>query len=179
MSKAMDTVKSGGTGMAIFGVIAIILGILCMIMPGLTGLSVITMVGIMVLVGGIVRMLWAFKAGSFGKGLLAFLVGGLTLLAGVVLLAHPLFAAGLLTTLLAVYFIVDGITEIAAGMGRSGWLVFAGIVSILLGIMIWRQFPLSGVFAIGILFGIKLFMAGLIMVTGGSALRSFAKSAGA
>jgi uncharacterized membrane protein HdeD (DUF308 family) len=47
-----------------------------------------------------------------------------------------------------------------------GWLLFGGIVSILLGIIIWRQFPLSGVFAIGILFGIKLFFNGLLMVTG-------------
>jgi len=179
MSNALEAAKSGGTSMAILGVIAIILGMLCMVMPGITGLSVVTMVGVLVLVGGIVRMIWAFKAGSFGKGLLVFLVGGLTLLAGIILLANPLFAAGMLTIILAIYFIADGISEIAAGMGNSGWLVFAGIVSILLGIMLWRQFPLAGVFAIGILFGIKMFMVGMIMVTGGSAIRSVAKQAGA
>ncbi len=179
MSNALKAARSGGTKMSILGVIAIILGILCMIMPGLTTLSVITMVGIMVLLGGIVRMVWAFQAGSLGKGLLVFAVGGLTLVAGIILLANPLFAASILTLMLALYFIVDGVSEIVAGMGNSGWLVFAGIVSILLGIMIWRQFPLSGVFAIGILFGIKLFMVGMIMVTGGSAVRSLAKGAGA
>jgi uncharacterized membrane protein HdeD (DUF308 family) len=180
MNNALDSVKSGGTSMSVLGVIAMILGMLCMVMPGITGLSVMTMVGVLVLAAGLVRMFWAFKAGSFGKGLLAFLLGVLTLLAGVALLANPLFAASLMTILLAIYFIADGIVEIAAGMGRSGWLVFAGIVSILLGILLWRQFPMiGGVFAIGILFGIKLFMVGLIMVTGGSALRSFAKGAGA
>lgn len=175
MSNALEAAKSGGTKMSIFGVIAIILGILCMMMPGITGLSVITMVGLLVLAGGVVRMIWAFKAGSLGKGLLVFAVGGLTLLAGIILLANPLLASGILTIMLALYFILDGISEIAAGMGRSGWLVFGGIVSVLLGIMLWRQFPLSGVFAIGVLFGIKMFMAGLIMVTGGSAVHSFAK----
>ncbi len=40
---------------------------------------------------------------------------------------------------------------------------------------IWRQFPLSGVWAMGILLGIKLFFVGLIMVTGGSAVRSLRK----
>jgi uncharacterized membrane protein HdeD (DUF308 family) len=40
--------------------------------------------------------------------------------------------------------------------------------------MIWGQFPLSGAWAIGILLGIKLFFVGLIMITGGSAVRSMA-----
>jgi len=43
------------------------------------------------------------------------------------------------------------------------------------GIMIWGQFPLSGVWAIGILLGIKLVFVGLIMLMGGSAVRSMAK----
>jgi uncharacterized membrane protein HdeD (DUF308 family) len=54
-------------------------------------------------------------------------------------------------------------------------MLFGGIVSILLGIMMWRQFPLAGAWAIGILLGIKLFFVGLIMVTTGSTLRSLAK----
>jgi uncharacterized membrane protein HdeD (DUF308 family) len=174
MSKVLDNVKSGGTRMTVLGVVAMILGVLCMLMPGITGLSVMTMVGVLVLLAGFVRMFWAFKAGTFGKGLLVFILGGLTVLAGIALLANPLLAAGVMTILLAIYFVADGIAEIAAGIGRSGWLVFAGIVSILLGIMLWRQFPLGGVLAIGILFGIKLFMVGLIMITGGSALRSLA-----
>jgi len=166
--------------MTILGVLAIISGMVCMIMPGLVGLSVVTMVGVFVLLGGILRMIWAFKAGSVGKGVLGFAIGVLTLLGGVVLLANPILGSGVLTLILAIYFIVDGISEFAVGMqGRplpgSGWLVFGGVVSILLGIMIWAQFPLAGVWAIGILFGIKLFFVGLLMVTGGSAVHAVAK----
>jgi uncharacterized membrane protein HdeD (DUF308 family) len=43
--------------------------------------------------------------------------------------------------------------------------------------MVWSQFPLSGTLAIGVLLGIKLFFVGIIMVTGGSAIRTFAKEA--
>ena len=57
----------------------------------------------------------------------------------------------------------------------SGWLIFGGVISILLGILIWKQYPLSGVWAIGILFGIKLFLVGLIMVTGGSVIRQITR----
>jgi uncharacterized membrane protein HdeD (DUF308 family) len=180
MNEFQEAAKAGGKNMTFFGVIAIILGILSMMMPGLTGVSVVYLLGVIVLVAGIVRMIWAFQAGSLGRGLLMFAIGLLTLLAGFALLAHPLFASGVLTIMLAVYFILDGIGEIAAGIKVRpadgwGWLLFGGIVSILLGLMIWRQFPLSGLWAVGILLGIKLFFIGLIMVTAGSAVRSIAK----
>ena len=60
-------------------------------------------------------------------------------------------------------------------MGRA-WLLFGGIASILLGTMIWRQFPLSGTWAIGVLLGVKLLIVGTIMIAGGSAVRSFAST---
>ncbi len=179
MNQFTDVAKAGGKKMTIFGVIAIILGMLAMLTPGLTGMSVIVMLGVLVLVGGIVRIIWAFQAGSLGKGLLMFVIGGLTLLCGIALLANPLFGSAVLTVILALYFILDGISEVAAGVRLRpgsgwGWMLFGGIVSIWLGLMIWGQFPLSGVWAIGILLGIKLFFVGLIMVMGGSAVRSMA-----
>ncbi len=86
----------------------------------------------------------------------------------------------ILTIMLVVYFVLDGIFEVVAGLKRRpgsgwGWMLFGGIVSILLGAVIWSQFPLSGIWAIGILLGIKLFFVGLIMLKGGSAVRSMAK----
>lgn len=183
MSEMTDAVKADGNKMTLFGVLAIVLGILCLLAPGVTGISVLSVLGFIVLAAGVVRMIWAFAAGSLGRGLLMFAIGGLTLLCGVTLIAHPMFASGVFTIMLAVYFVADGIAELIAGIQSrpvpgAGWLMFAGIVSILLGIMIWRQFPLSGVLAIGILLGIKLFFVGLIMVTGGSVVRSAARSVG-
>jgi len=180
MNDLKEDIKAGGRNMTIFGVIAIILGILAMLAPGLTGISVVLLLGVLVLIGGIVRIVWAFQAGSFGKGILMFAIGGLTLLCGLVLLANPLFGSGVLTIMLALYFILDGISEVVAGVKLRpgsgwGWMLFGGIVSILLGMMIWGQFPLSGAWAIGILLGIKLFFVGLIMITGGSVVRSMSK----
>ncbi len=179
MNELSENINPRGRNMTIFGVNTIILGILAMLAPGLTGMSVVMLVGVFVIGGGIVRMIWAFQAGSLGRGLLMFAIGGLTLLCGITLVANPLFAAGVLTIILGIYFVADGIFEIAAGFQLKpesgwGWMLFAGIVSILFGIMIWGQFPLSGAWAIGILLGIKLFFVGLIMITGGSVVRSAA-----
>jgi uncharacterized membrane protein HdeD (DUF308 family) len=161
--------------MTTFGIIAIILGILAMVAPVLTGLSIALLVGVLVVVAGVVRLVWAFQAGSVGEGILKFLLAGLTLVCGMLLVANPLFASGFLTILLSLYFIVDGISEIAVGLGtKRGWFIFAGVISILLGVLLWAQFPLSGAWALGILLGIKLLFIGLIMIMGGSAARSMA-----
>ena len=168
-----------GINVSVFGVIAIILGMLALLSPGFTGIAIMTFLGILVLAGGIVRMIWAFKADSIGMGILVFAIGLLTLLAGIALLANPVFAAGVLTIMLVIYFIVDGIFEIISGFqarpeSGSGWMIFGGIISILLGIMLWKQFPLSGPTAVGILLGIKLFFIGIIMVTSGSVINEVA-----
>jgi uncharacterized membrane protein HdeD (DUF308 family) len=164
-----------GKRMTTFGVIAIILGILAMVAPVITGLSIALLLGVLVVVAGIVRLVWAFQAGSLGEGILKFLLAGLTLICGMLLVANPLFASGFLTILLSLYFIIDGVSEIAVGMGsRRGWFIFGGIVSIVLGVLLWAQFPLSGAWALGILLGIKLLFIGLIMIMGGSAARAMA-----
>jgi len=181
MDTVADAVKSGARRMKTLGVVAIFFGILAILMPFLAGASAVLVLGVVVLAAGIVRIFWAFGSGSVGKGLLRFVIGVLTLLCGIVLLAHPLFAMGVLTIVLAIYFVVDGIAEIVAGIKRRPelgwlWMLFGGIVSILLGIIIWRQFPLSGIWAIGILLGIKLCFIGLMMVTVGSVVRAASKA---
>jgi uncharacterized membrane protein HdeD (DUF308 family) len=174
--------RKGGGSLTVFGVVTIILGVLAMMSPLMTGVSIAILVGILLVAAGIARMVWAFRSASFGQGALKLALGGLTLLCGVLALAHPLFALGWLTLLLTAYFIVDGIFEIVAALRVKpasgwGWLLFGGIVSLALGIMIWRQFPVSGAWAIGILVGVKLLFAGFAMVTVGSAVRSAAGSA--
>jgi uncharacterized membrane protein HdeD (DUF308 family) len=180
METLSNAVKTGARKITVLGVVAVILGILAILMPFLAGASAALLVGVFVLAAGIVRIVWAFGSDRLGKGLLRFALGVLTLLCGVVLLANPLFAMGILTIMLAIYLFIDGISEIVAGIMRRPqlgwlWMLIGGVVSILLGFFIWRQFPLSGVWAIGILLGIKLLFVGLIMLTAGSVVRAASK----
>jgi uncharacterized membrane protein HdeD (DUF308 family) len=176
MNNNKSAVNSGGNSMIALGVLTILLGVLAMLVPGITGFSVALLLGVVVVLAGLARIAWALQSGSFGRGLTGFILGALTAFCGVILLAKPLIASGVLTILLALYFLTDGLSEIVAGFRnlRTGgsWMLLAGVISLALGIMIWAQFPLSGVYAMGILLGIKLFFGGLIMIMGGSALRS-------
>ena len=173
-------IKSGGRKMTVFGIISIVLGIGAIMAPAITGLSVAMTVGLLVMVGGIMKMLWAFAAESFGKGMLALAMGGLTLLCGLSMACNPLFASAFLTLIIAGFLFADGVADIVGAFrldpdsGRA-WMLVGGIVSILLGAMIWRQFPLSGAWAIGGLLGGKLLISGIEILAVGSAGRGLAK----
>lgn len=176
----MNDAAKAGSRMTMLGGLTIVLGVLAMVAPMLTGFSLVFLLGALVIIAGFMRMVWAFQAGSLGKGLLVFALGCLTLLCGVALVANPLFASVAVTLILTIYFIADGAAEVAAGFGRrpaSGWvwLVLGGLVSIVLGVMIWRQSPLAGVWVLGLFVGIKLVFAGIMMLTLGGAVKAVTK----
>ena len=83
--------------------------------------------------GGTLRMLWAFSASSLGKGLLTFAFGTLTLSFGVARHAIPALGAGVLTIVLGVSFILDGVVEIATGFALTSgaWVIFGAAISLL------------------------------------------------
>ena len=176
----VQEVKSGTGMLIVLGILTAILGFLAMGAPLMTGVAVAVMVGIFVIIGGIARTIFAFKADSWGKGILAFVLGALTLVCGIVMVARPLFGLASLTLVLAAYFLIDGIFEIVTAFKMKpaagwGWMLFGGIVSAILGFMIWRQWPVSGAWAIGILVGIKLLFVGMEMIFLGSAGRTAVK----
>jgi len=85
--------------------------------------------------------------------------------------------------LIAIYFLVDGISEIIAAFKIKpdqgwGWVLFNGIIAVLLGFMIWRQWPVSGAWAIGILVGIHILMTGWSMIILGTGARRVAGAIG-
>jgi uncharacterized membrane protein HdeD (DUF308 family) len=177
MNLINDTPAMEGKNMKGFGIVTIIIGIMAIAAPLITGLSVVFLVGLLVLAGGIVRMIWAIRADSLDKGIIGFVIGILTLLGGAILVTDPLVASGILTILLAAYFLVDGLFEVVAAFrvrpaSGWGWLLVCGAVSILLALLIWQQFPLSGAWAIGVLLGIKLLLVGMVMIGVGTIPRS-------
>src|SRR5206468_4759091 len=93
MGELAQAATSGGRSLTAFGVMAIILGVLALLAPGVTALSLSILLGLFVTAGGILRMLWAFQGSSPGKGLLTFALGTLTLVCGIVLLANPVIGS--------------------------------------------------------------------------------------
>lgn len=165
MSELSDLARAPsrmGTG---WGFAIVLLGMLCIMTPFLSGVAVNTLVAIMITAAGLTMTVYAFKAGSFGKGLLQFLFGGISILAGVFMLVQPMVGLYTMTAVLIAWFIVDGVFAIIAGFRAKGvkgwgWIIASGAASLILGILLWRQWPDSGVYSVGLLTGIRLIFTG-------------------
>jgi len=172
VAKAKQNVK----WLIILGIAQVVLGMIAIASPLMTGIVVSIFVGACLLACGVGRVIEAFKAGSWGAGLLGTAVGALTIIAGLLMLFRPGVGLVTLTLILAFYFLIEGIsTAVVAWKMRPndgwGWVMFQGIVSILLGFMIWRQWPLSGAWALGTIIGIHILLNGWTMIMLGMALK--------
>ena len=165
MSDLADGIRRNAKQAVWCGVLLLIAGFLAVMSPFVAGVSITIVVGALLAISGIGECFLAFKAGAFGKGLLIFVVGLLMAIAGIYMMSQPVAGLAALTIILMWYFIVSGAIEIFMGLQlrpEDGWglLLFNGIVTFVLGILLWRQFPLSGGWAIGVLFGIKMIFTG-------------------
>ena len=156
----------GNAGLTIVsGVILLIAGMLAIGSPLVAGLSITIMVGAMLAVSGIGQCFLAFRTGAFGRGLMVLIVGVLMTITGFYLMQQPVSGLATLTIILMSYLLATGVLEIIVSFQlkpEDGWglLLFNGFVTLVLGILLWRQFPLSGAWAIGVLFGIKMIFTG-------------------
>jgi uncharacterized membrane protein HdeD (DUF308 family) len=164
------------TGM---GVLVLVAGILALSTPLVAGLSVAMIVGFMLILAGVGQLFFAYESGS---GIWAHISAALTVLAGGYLAFNPAVAAVTLSIFLLVYLLVSGVAEVLLALKMKPidgwtWTLITGLLSIALGVMIWSQFPLSGLVAIGVFLGIKLCFSGLMLIMLGTGARRAAKGA--
>jgi uncharacterized membrane protein HdeD (DUF308 family) len=163
------------------GVVTVIAGFLSLVWPWASGVGVAMFVGVALVFGGVARLIGAFSAGSFGRGTLAFIGGALTLLAGVIIVGRPGIGLATLTLMLGAYLVMDGVFgAVLAFRVRPekgwGWMLFSAAMSLLLGFLLLREWPLTGLWAIGTLVGVNLLFTGFSMISVGSAARKVVKA---
>jgi uncharacterized membrane protein HdeD (DUF308 family) len=83
--------------------------------------------------------------------------------------------------MLALLFLIEGVLDIALffrmrPLRGSFWVLIDGIVTLVLGLMIYRQFPSSSVWAIGTLVGVCMIMSGITRVMLSLTIRKAAKA---
>jgi uncharacterized membrane protein HdeD (DUF308 family) len=120
----------------------------------------------LILFAAICHLIFAFQSHSVGGVLWQVLLALLYGIAGIYMLMNPLLGVLSLTLLLAVFLLVEGILEMALyfrirRVRHAGWVLFDGIVTLILGILIWAQWPSSSVWVIGTLVGISLIFSGI------------------
>ena len=144
----------------------ILLGLFAVIEPTVAGLGVAILVAWLLMFGGILHFITAFQGGGTGRVLWRILAGIVFVVGGFYMRLHPLLALHTLTLWLGAVIFVFGIFEIISYFRRtreeaSGWMLFNGIVALLLGALIWFHWPSSSVWALGTLVGVNLVITGV------------------
>jgi len=157
-------------------VLFILLGIFAIAEPFVAGLGVTLLVGWLLVFGAVAHFISAFKGGGAKHVIVQVLVGLLYLVGGGYFLTHTIMAVGTLTLLLAGVILAEGVLELVAyfrlrSAGGSVWLLLNGLVTLLLGGLIWFHWPSSSVWAIGTLVGVNLLMTGFSRLMLGLAAR--------
>src|SRR5262245_25589260 len=150
------------------GIALIVLGILALGAEVLVTLASVLFFGWLMLIGGAIQTVHAFRVRPW-SGFLRHLFGGLlTVVVGFLLVGNPAVGALSLTLLMAAFFLVGGIFRIATALTHDfpgrGWAVLSGVITLLLGIIIWRQWPVSGLWVIGTFVGIDMLFEGWSLV---------------
>lgn len=156
------------------GILFILLGAVCVIGDVTATFATVLVFGWMLLFSGIFGLVHAFRTHTW-QGFLLSLLGALFRgFTGYLLIRYPLAGAVSLTLVLASFFIVSGLfRSIGAGMlqfPRWGWSVFSGVVSVVLGVMLLAQMPVSSVWFIGFAIGVDLIFDGVSLIGFGTAI---------
>lgn len=158
------------------GLALIAIGVVAVAVAVFSTLASMAFLGSALLIAGIVQGVHAFSS-SKEKGFFpTLLVGILYAISGVLILRNPGMTAVMLTFLIAPLFIVAGlfrtIFSLTTQFPQWGWACFSGIVTFAVGIMLWAQWPSSGLWFIGTLVGVEIMMSGISTAAFGMMLRS-------
>jgi len=157
------------------GIALIALGVASVLAPVVAGSALVMVIGFILLIAGTMPIVRELKAEASKEKTMGLTLGIITALAGIAIIGHPLFGLAFLTLLLVGYFVVEGVWKIVVSfqyMPATGWkwLLASGVLSLVLGLLIWSQWPVSGLWAVGVLVGVNLLGTGLALVTLASTL---------
>jgi uncharacterized membrane protein HdeD (DUF308 family) len=160
-------------------IILILIGVLALALPVATSFAVARILAWVLVFDGVFQLFYAFKSEKVGRILWKVLVAVLYIVGGLYLLANPLLKMAGLTLMLAIFFIVEGIMDLSTYLFSpktegSHWLLVHSAVTILLGFMIWRRWPISSLWAVGILAGVSIFLSGFTRLMLALAIRRHA-----
>ena len=162
-------VRHASTWSIVWGILLIIFGMLAISSPMLAAFAINIVIAWLILFAGAIHVVVAFHAHRAGTVIWKLLVGIAYLCFGVYLLLHPVLGVASLTLLLACLFLIEGILNIVLfsrmrSVRGSSWVLIDGIVTLVLGLMIYLQWPSSSAWAIGTLVGIGMIISGVTRV---------------
>jgi uncharacterized membrane protein HdeD (DUF308 family) len=164
MRRLEDVGRHSGWFIAL-GIAFIVGGFLALLMPLVASVAVALLVGWVFILVGIVQLVHAWQIRDWGGAIWQTIIGLVILVGGIAMVIDPIVAALTLTILVGVVFLVKGVAQIVLATNlrpRGGWqwVLAAGILSVLVGLMILLAWPLSGAWVLGTLAGLSFILTG-------------------
>lgn len=164
----IDELRRNWGWLLVLGIAMIVLGVVALGAPFILTLVTTLFFGWLLLLGGVIQIIHGFWARRWSGFFVHLVTGILATVVGLLIISNPAAGAISITLLLAAFFVAAGVARIAAALmyrfSNWGWLLFVGLIDLLLGILIWAQWPVSGLWVIGLFVGIDLIFYGATWV---------------
>jgi uncharacterized membrane protein HdeD (DUF308 family) len=150
------------------GIVLIILGVIAIGSAFFMTIASVWLFGWILIIGGVMEVGHAFWHKRWAGFFLDLLTGVLYVVAGGMMVNNPQESALLLTLLIAMFLVFEGVFRIVAAIAvrypHWGSVLLNGVVSLVLGMLIWRRWPVSGLWVIGLFVGIEMLLNGWSLV---------------
>lgn len=170
-SEFSDAVRAHWKAFLIEGIVFLVVGLGAIILPSFASIAITVLLGWMFVtigVAGVILSIWARQMPGLWWSLVS---ASLAIAAGLIFLIWPLEGTLSLTLVIGVYFLVEGIATIMYALdhkrelsGRWGWLLFAGIMDMVISAVVMIGLPGSAFWAVGLIVGINLMFGGLSLI---------------
>ena len=166
MSTSLGTIAKESVGWSIgLSVLMLLTGILAIVIPPVAGIAVLVVVAWLLMFSGVAHVVFAWHTRTAGGLVWELLLGILYIFVGVYALFNPVAGLASLTLVLAICLLAEGVLELVLSfrlrpLPGSNWLLFDGIITLILAILIWRSWPSSSEWVIGTLVGISMLFSG-------------------
>jgi len=178
----LEEFRRNATWFLVLGVILVILGFIAVGRSVSVTLASMYFFGWLLVIGGVVEAVQAFWQRQWGGLFFNLLSGVLYVVVGFMVLGNPEAGAVALTLLIALFFLIAGAFRIIVALTMRfpewHWLLLNGAITLLLGLLIWKQWPSSALWVIGLFIGIDLIFTGTAWVMLSLAARRFVSQAG-
>jgi len=164
LNTGIEQVRKHSTWFLVLGIALVIIGMIAI--GSAVEMTIISVLffGWLLIIAGAFEVVHGFRHRPWGGFFINLLGGVLYAVAGLVMIMNPARAAVTLTLLIAIILIIAGLFRLfvafSTPLHHRGWLILNGAISILLGIMIWDAWPVSGLWVIGLFIGIDMIFDG-------------------
>jgi uncharacterized membrane protein HdeD (DUF308 family) len=158
------------------GIAQIVLGIIAWFDVIAFTIFGVVFIGAMLLVAGVFQIIHAFMDREWRAFVLDLLVGALYVVGGFLLMAEPVQGSLVITLLVAAALVIGGILRIVIAIQHRhmpGWVMMlvSGVISLLVGLMLYLTLPWSGLWVVGTLIAVELVVHGVSWLQFGLTLR--------